>query len=86
MSWLRVGLFSIVDVWRWNPADFLGSHILPITAHSNVLQEFGSGDTSTAAAAPARSIRSDLLAVYGCIRLSNPAITRFRRASSKPAW
>ena len=38
------GLFSIVGVWRWNPADFLGSYILPLTAHSNVLQEFGGGD------------------------------------------
>ena len=38
------GLFSIVDIWPWNPRDFLGSYILPITAHSNVLQEFGGGD------------------------------------------
>ena len=38
------GLFSIVGVWRWNPAGFLGSYILPITAHSRVLQEFGGGD------------------------------------------
>jgi hypothetical protein len=27
-----------------NPGDFLGSYILPITAHSNVLLEFGGGD------------------------------------------
>lgn len=38
------GLFSIVGVWTWNPADFLGSYILPLTAHSKVLQEFGGGD------------------------------------------
>ena len=71
------GLFSIVDVWRWNPADFLGSYILPLTAHSNVLQEFGGGDGrvgihgrgGASLLDPLGSARS-----HGCIRLSNDAI------------
>jgi L,D-transpeptidase catalytic domain len=72
------GLLSIIGVWRWNPADFLGSYILPLTAHSNVLQEFGGGDGrvgihgrgGVSLLDPLGSARS-----HGCIRLSNKAIT-----------
>jgi L,D-transpeptidase catalytic domain len=71
------GLFSIVGVWRWNPADFLGSFILPLTAHSPVLQEFGGGDGrvgihgrgGASLLAPLGSMAS-----HGCIRLPNGAI------------
>jgi L,D-transpeptidase catalytic domain len=71
------GLFSITDVWRWNPADFLGSYILPLTAHSPVLQEFGGGDGrvgihgrgGSSLLAPLGSRAS-----HGCIRLPNGAI------------
>jgi hypothetical protein len=71
------GLFSIVGVWRWNPSDFLGSYILPLTAHSHVLQEFGGGDGrigmhgrgGASLLDPLGSARS-----HGCIRLSNRAI------------
>jgi hypothetical protein len=71
------GLFSIVGVWRWNPADFLGSYILPITAHSHVLQEFGGGDGrvglhgrgGSSLLAPLGSRAS-----HGCVRLPNGAI------------
>ena len=71
------GLFSIVGVWRWHPADFLGSYILPLTAHSNVLQEFGGGDGrvgihgrgGASLLDPLGSARS-----HGCIRMSNKAI------------
>ena len=71
------GLFSIVGVWRWKPSDFLGAYILPLTAHSNVLQEFGGGDGrvgihgrgGTSLRDPLGSARS-----HGCVRLSNAAI------------
>jgi L,D-transpeptidase catalytic domain len=71
------GLFSIVGVWRWNPADFLGSYILTLTAHSNVLQEFGGGDGRVGVHGrggvslrdPLGSARS-----HGCIRLANRSI------------
>ena len=71
------GLFSIVGVWRWNPVDFLGSYILPITAHSNVLQEFGGGDGRVGIhGRGAHSLLDPLGAArsHGCIRLSNRAI------------
>ncbi len=71
------GLVSIVGVWRWNRADFLGSYVLPLTAHSRVLQEFGGGDGrvgihgrgGASLLDPLGSARS-----HGCIRLSNKAI------------
>jgi hypothetical protein len=71
------GLTSIIGVWRSNSADFLGSYILPLTAHSNVLQEFGGGDGRVGIHGrggpslldPLGSARS-----HGCIRLSNKAI------------
>lgn len=71
------GLFSIVDVWRQNPGDFLGSYILPLTAHSNVLQGFDGGDGrvgihgrgGSSLLDPVGSARS-----HGCIRLTNGAI------------
>jgi hypothetical protein len=71
------GLFSVIEVWRWKPGDFLGSYILPTTAHSNVLQEFGGGDGragihgrgGASLLAPLGAARS-----HGCIRLANRAI------------
>jgi lipoprotein-anchoring transpeptidase ErfK/SrfK len=72
------GLFSIVDVWRWNPADFLGSYILPITAHSDVLQEFGGGDGRVGIHGRGGASLLDPLGAarsHGCIRVSNGPIS-----------
>jgi lipoprotein-anchoring transpeptidase ErfK/SrfK len=71
------GLFSIVGVWRWNAHDFLGSYILPITAHSNVLQEFGGGDGRVGIHGRGGASLLDPLGAarsHGCIRLSNRPI------------
>jgi hypothetical protein len=71
------GLFSIISVWRWNPSDFLGSYILPLTAHSNVLQEFGGGDGRVGIHGRGGSSLLDPLGAarsHGCIRLANIAI------------
>jgi hypothetical protein len=71
------GLFSIIGVRRWNPADFLGSYILPITAHSDVLQEFGGGDGRVGIHGRGGSSLLDPLGAarsHGCIRLANDAI------------
>jgi hypothetical protein len=71
------GLFSIVDVWRWYPADFLGAYILPITAHSNVLQEFGGGSGRVGIHGRGGASLLDPLGAarsHGCIRLANRAI------------
>lgn len=72
------GLFSIVGVWPWNAADFLGAYVLPLTAHSDVLQEFDGGDGrvgihgrgGASLLDPLGSARS-----HGCIRMSNRPIT-----------
>ena len=72
-----VGLFSIVDVWRWNPTDFLGSYILALTAHSPVLQEFGGGDGRVGIHGRGGASLLDPLgsaASHGCIRLANRTI------------
>jgi hypothetical protein len=71
------GLFSIVGVWRWDPADFLGSFIVPLTAHSNVLQEFGDGDGRVGIhGRGGESLRDPLGSArsHGCIRLSNRSL------------
>ncbi len=71
------GLFSIVDVWRSDPGGFLGSYILPLTAHSEVLQEFGGGDGRVGIHGRGGSSLLDPLGSarsHGCIRLTNHAI------------
>jgi hypothetical protein len=72
------GLFSIVGVWPWDPAAFLGSYILPLTAHSKVLQEFGGGDGRVGIHGRGGASLIDPLGAarsHGCIRLANKAIT-----------
>jgi lipoprotein-anchoring transpeptidase ErfK/SrfK len=71
------GFFSIDDVWRSKPSDFLGSYILPLTAHSNVLQEFGGGDGRVGIHGRGGSSLLDPLGAarsHGCIRLANAGI------------
>ena len=72
-----LGLFSIVGVWRWDPADFLGSYVLALTAHSNVLQEFGGGDGRVGIHGRGGVSLRDSLGTarsHGCIRMANGAI------------
>jgi hypothetical protein len=72
-----VGLFAIVWAIRWHPNDFLGSWVLELTAHSDVLQQFDGGDGTVGIHGrggaslldPLGSARS-----HGCIRLSNNSI------------
>jgi lipoprotein-anchoring transpeptidase ErfK/SrfK len=71
------GLFSIIGAWRSPPNAFLGSWILPLTAHSDVLQQFEGGDGTVGIHGrggaslldPLGSARS-----HGCVRLDNDAI------------
>ena len=72
-----LGLFSIVSVWRWHATDFLGSYILPLTSHSNVLQEFGGGDGRVGIHGRGGASLLDPLGAarsHGCIRMTNGAI------------
>jgi lipoprotein-anchoring transpeptidase ErfK/SrfK len=72
-----LGLFAIAWAIPWHPTDFLGSWVLELTAHSNVLQEFDGGDGTVGIHGrggaslldPLGSARS-----HGCIRLANDAI------------
>jgi hypothetical protein len=72
------GLFAIAAELRQpDPGDFVGSWVLPLTAHSNVLMHFEGGDGQIALhgrggaslADPLGSARS-----HGCIRMDNAAI------------
>ena len=72
-----VGLFSIIGAWTSPPNAFLGSWILPLTAHSDALQQFDGGDGTVGIHGrggaslldPLGSARS-----HGCIRLDNSSI------------
>lgn len=71
------GLFAIVWAIPWHPTDFLGSWVLELSAHSDVLQSFDGGDGTVGIHGrggaslldPLGSARS-----HGCIRLANDAI------------
>lgn len=72
-----LGLFSIIGAWRSRPTSFLGSWILPLTAHSTVLHEFDGGDGTigihgrggASLLDPLGSARS-----HGCVRVDNSSI------------
>jgi lipoprotein-anchoring transpeptidase ErfK/SrfK len=71
------GLFSIIGAWRSPPDAFLGSWILPLTAHSTALPQFDGGDGTVGIHGrggaslldPLGSARS-----HGCVRLANTGI------------
>jgi L,D-transpeptidase catalytic domain len=72
-----VGLFAVVWAIPWNPNDFLGSWVIELTAHSDVLQQFDGGDGTVGIHGrggaslldPLGSARS-----HGCVRLANGSI------------
>ncbi len=71
------GLFSIIGAWRSPPNAFLGSWILALTAHSNVLHAFDRGNGRIGIHGRGASSLRDPLGTarsYGCIRLANKAI------------
>jgi hypothetical protein len=71
------GLFSIVHVWRSEPGAFVGSWVLGLTAHSDVLRHFegGSGEVGIHGRGGA-SLLDPLgsAASHGCIRMANRSI------------
>jgi L,D-transpeptidase catalytic domain len=72
-----VGLFAVVWAIRWHPADFLGSWVLELTAHSDVLQQFDGGNGTVGIHGRGGASLLDPLGSgrsHGCIRLSNDAI------------
>lgn len=71
------GLFAVAWAVRWNPNDFLGSWVLELTAHSDVLQQFEGGDGNVGIHGRGGASLLDPLGSalsHGCIRLSNSSI------------
>jgi lipoprotein-anchoring transpeptidase ErfK/SrfK len=71
------GLFSITGAWSDPPGAFLGSWILALTAHSNVLHEFDGGDGRIGIHGRGGPSLLDPLGTdrsHGCVRLTNTAI------------
>jgi L,D-transpeptidase catalytic domain len=71
------GLFSIIGAWPSAPNAFLGSWILPLTAHSNVLQQFDGGDGTVGIHGRGGASLLDPLGTassHGCIRVGNSSI------------
>jgi hypothetical protein len=76
------GLFAIASVWRNRPNDFLGSWILALSAHSEVLKTFDGGDGRVALHGRGGASLSAPLgsaASHGCVRLANADIDRIVR-------
>ena len=71
------GQFAIAWAIRWHPNDFLGSWVLELTAHSDVLQQFDGGDGTVGIHGRGGASLLDPLgsaASHGCVRLANDAI------------
>ena len=71
------GLFAVWWAIPWHPDDFLGSWVLDLTAHSDVLRQFDGGDGTVAIHGRGGASLQDPLGTalsHGCIRLSNDAI------------
>lgn len=72
-----LGLFAIVWAIPWYPNDFLGSWVLELTAHSDVLRQFDGGDGTVGIHGRGGASLLDPLGTalsHGCIRLSNDSI------------
>jgi hypothetical protein len=76
------GLFAVVDTYRGRASDFLGSWVLTLTAHSDVLAHYDGGDGRVALhGRGGASLRDPLgsAASHGCVRISNAAIASLVR-------
>ena len=71
------GLFAVTWAIPWHPNDFLGSWVLELTAHSNVLQQYDGGDGTVGIHGRGGTSLLDPLgsaASHGCVRLGNDSI------------
>jgi lipoprotein-anchoring transpeptidase ErfK/SrfK len=77
------GLFAIAAELRQpEPDAFVGSWVLPLTAHSNVLRSFDGGDGQVALHGRGGASLLDRLGSarsHGCVRLANAAIAWIAR-------
>jgi hypothetical protein len=70
------GFFAIVGAWRSPPGTFLGSWILALTAHSDVLHQFDGGSGRIGIHGRGGASLLDPLGTsrsHGCVRLANTA-------------
>jgi lipoprotein-anchoring transpeptidase ErfK/SrfK len=77
------GLFAIAWAIRWHSNDFLGSWVLTLSAHSNVLRAFDGGDGTVGIHGRGGTSLLDPLGSalsHGCIRLANDSIDWLVRA------
>jgi lipoprotein-anchoring transpeptidase ErfK/SrfK len=75
------GLFAVAWAIPWHPDDFLGSWVLELTAHSDVLQQFEGGDGTVGIHGRGGASLLDPLgsaASHGCIRLANWDVIRLK--------
>lgn len=71
------GLFAIAWAVPWHPNFFLGSWVLELTAHSDVLQRFDGGDGTVGIHGRGGASLLDPLGSslsHGCVRLANSSI------------
>jgi hypothetical protein len=71
------GLFAIAWAIPWHPNDFLGSWVLLLTAHSDVLQSFEGGDGTVGIHGRGGASLADPLGSalsHGCVRLADDDI------------
>jgi len=72
------GLFAIAaELMQPDPNEFLGAWVMPLTAHSNVLQSFEGGDGQIALHGRGGESLKDPLGSarsHGCVRLANESI------------
>ena len=72
------GLFAVAAELRQpDPGQFVGSWVLPLTAHSNVLRSFDGGDGQVALHGRGGASLRDPLGTarsHGCVRLADSAI------------
>jgi L,D-transpeptidase-like protein len=76
------GLFALVEAYPNASSDFLGSWVLTLTAHSDVLERYEGGDGRVALHGRGGvSLRDPLgsAASHGCVRVSNAAIASIVR-------
>jgi len=71
------GMFAVAWAIPWHPNDFLGSWVLELTAHSDILRTFEGGDGTVGIHGRGGASLIDPLGSslsHGCIRLDNASI------------
>jgi hypothetical protein len=82
------GLFALLAAYPNPSTDFLGSWVITLTAHSDVLQRYEGGDGRVGIhgrGGASLSVPLGSAASHGCVRLANAAISRIVRQIGEAA-